>query len=229
MKKIIAISMLAATLAATSAFGQGWIAVSSGNSQVFDGFTTVGVSTRNASNVDIGLFWAAANTANPMAGLLAFTPSTDNSSTYESFTIAQAWSTLLNASGWTLAQSPTIGGPVITTGTTRGAVIFNAGSSFDITGTSGGQDIALLEVGWNAAYADPTAAQTAHSAIGWSYLASVFAFTGSHLGTSGSDPDFAVVGSLPNNFGTFPQIPEPSTIALAGLSSLSLLLFRRRK
>ena len=218
--------MLAATLAATSAFGQGWIIVGSGNSQVFDGFTTAGVSTRNASAVDIGLFWAAASTGNPMA--LANTPSTGNSTTLESYSVDTAWSSLLT-SGWTLATSPTLGGSAISLGGTRGAVSFYSGGGFDITGTSGGQDIALLEVGWNAAYADPTAAQTAHSAIGWSYLASVFAFTGSHLGTSGSDPDFAVVGSLPNNFGTFPQIPEPSTIALAGLSSLSLLLFRRRK
>lgn len=216
--------MLAATLAATSAFGQGWIIVGSGNSQVFDGFTTAGVSTRNASAVDIGLFWAAASTGNPMA--LANTPSTGNSTTLESYSVDTAWSSLLT-SGWTLATSPTLGGSAISLGGTRGAVSFYSGGGFDITGTSGGQDIALLEVSWNSAFASPTAAQTGHSAIGWSYLGSVHALTGNFLGTSGVDVNTPIVVNLPNNFGTFVPAPEPSTIALAGLGSLSLLLFHR--
>jgi hypothetical protein len=230
MGKIITISLLAGWLASTSAFGQGWLHVASLSSQVWDGFTTPGVSTRT-SNVNVGLFWAAANTANPMAGLLAFTPSNGNSTTIVPYTAATAWNTLLNASGWQLGSSTIAGGSLITRSTTKGAVAFaGGGGQFDLTGSTPGGDVALLEVSWNAAYANPTAAQAGGSAIGWSYLASVFAATGEHLGVSGTDVTAPIVGSLPNNFGTFVyDVPEPGPLSFAALGGLSLLIFRRYK
>jgi hypothetical protein len=229
MKKIITISMLAATLAATSAFGQGWLTVSGTPSQVWDGFTTAGVSARS-SQVSVGLFWAAANTANPMLGLLANTPSTGNSTTPESYTVATAWSTILGAAGWTFAQSPEIGGNgVITRSSTKGAVIFNAGGNFSLTGAAAGTHVALMEVSWNAAFASPSAAQTGGSAIGWTYLTADSGALGNAV-TDVTSPQITANGP---SFGTFipavASVPEPSTMALAALGGASLLLFRRRK
>lgn len=116
MKKIIKISMLAATLAATSAFGQGYLILQSpANSQIWDGFSTAGVATRTTA-VDVGLFWAVNGTANPMAALLASTPTTGNSTTAESYTTAQAWAAVLGSSFTLAAQTTTApNGSVIAT------------------------------------------------------------------------------------------------------------------
>ena len=115
MKKIIAISLLTVSLAATSAFGQGWLQLNSVRSQVWDNFTTPGTAAIS-SHVDVALFWAAgANVANPMS--LANTP-------VSGYTIhATDWNNLLTSS-FTLAQDASSGKDVILTTTTRGAVVY---------------------------------------------------------------------------------------------------------
>jgi hypothetical protein len=224
MKKIIALTLVTASLAATSAFGQGWISLSSSRSQVYDGFTTAGTAALNTGTIDVGLFWAANATANPMASLLASTPTSGNSTTTESYTVSQAWTTLLSASGWTLAQNAQNGNSsVISPTATKGSVSYNSGNNFDITGTTAGASYAFLEVSWNAAYATPTLAQAAGSAIGWSYMAS--------LATGISSTDLNTTSPTFANYGTFVPavIPEPTTLALAALGGAAMLMIRRKK
>ncbi len=217
MKKIIALSLLAVTLASTSAFGQGYFIFSSGKSQVWDGFTTAGTSAIGATE-NTAFLWAAASTSTPMP--LASTPTNGTSLTPESYTVAQAWTTILsgaftlaqNSSGNTLVVSPTL---------SNGSISYNSGVSFGVTGTAINTTYSVFEIAWNSAYATPALAAANNSAVGWS---SVFQYAA--VDTVG----FA--NTMPTTkFGVFTpaSVPEPGTMALAALGGASLLLFRRRK
>jgi len=212
--------MLAASFVATSAFSQGYMIFSSTKSQVFDGFTTAGTSQRDTA-VDVALFWAAANTTPAVDSLLTSTPTTGNSTTAESYTVAQAWNKILNGQ-FTLGQSVATGGSLITASTSTGIVSYNNGFSFDVTGTTSGTTYTVYLVSWNAAFATPTLAAAGGSAVGWSAPVQVpFSFQTDQTLTTPS------IGG----FGTFAVavVPEPTTIAMAGLGALSLLLARRKK
>jgi len=221
MKKLITIGVLA--IAATTAFSQGYFKLSSGKSQTFDGFTTPGAAGVSA-NVDVALFWAAANTTPTVDSLLTSTPTAGNSSTVESYTVAQAWTAILNGQ-FAEATSTSIGGPVQGPTSTTGVVKFAGGSSFDIVGASISTAYTFYLVSWSAAFANPTAAQAGGSAVGWS---APFQYT---VGTGPTDN--SVTSPTIGQFGTFAPavtvVPEPGTMALAGLGGLSLLAFRRKK
>ena len=47
--------------------------------------------------------------------------------------------------------------------------------------------------------------------------------------TSGATVNAALVSGLDNPYGIAVVVPEPTTLVLAGLSGLSLLLFRRQR
>jgi len=233
--KITALSLVAG-MVGISAYGQGFLVLSSGQNTIYDGFTTAGTSVVGGTEEGYALYWAPNNTANPFASLAAITPTTGNSTTTASWTTTQAWSTLSSASSWTLGVDSQTYGPVDGSGTipvvdkasANGVLAFYsqsigpAGLGFGLDGTSAA-NYALLVVGFNGAYSDPTAAANAHSAIGWSYLSS-FALKGSATDPNIGTPNFS-------SFGVFTPAaaPEPGTMALAALGGASLLLFRRRK
>jgi hypothetical protein len=233
MKKLVLISTVIASLAGMSAFGQGYVLFQTGKSTGYDGFTTPGVSGL-AATVDGALMWAPSGTVqtplvNTMSSL-ASTPTTGNSTTTESYTVAAAWTAILSDPNFTLAYnfnggSPTTGNAIMTSSST--GVFGSALNSFNMSNVSGSQvavigtTYSMFLITWNAAFATPAAAQTAGSAVGWG---PVFQYTAYAL-TSSANSMLALVGRS----GTFIPAPEPTTLALAGLGSLSLLLFRRRK
>jgi len=222
MKKVIALTLLAAAVTVTSALGQGYLQLQSpANSQIWDGFTTPGAAARS-SKVDVALFWAANGTANPFA--IASTPTNGTSATLESYTVAQAW-TALQGSTWAQALNSADSSAVIALTSTKGAINYNAGGSFGILNSTAGGTYELMEVSWSSAFASAIAAAAAGSAIGWSAPLS-FTLTSTPSDPSVTSPNF-------NNFGTFVPgvsvVPEPGTMALAGLGGLSLLAFRRKK
>ena len=221
MKKIIALSLVAVSLAATSSFGQGYFLFTSGKSQVYDGFTTAGVSAL-AATVNTSFLWGNAATTPTVDALLTTTPKTGSSTTQESYTVATAWSDILNGQ-FTLAVNSSSSATVVQTTAANGGIQYNSGLGFGVTGTSPGATYTVYMISWPSAYATPAAAQTAGSAVGWSTPFQYTAVTS--IGTPNP------MASQAASFGTFvpAPIPEPATMALAAIGGASLLLFRRRK
>ncbi len=64
--------------------------------------------------------------------------------------------------------------------------------------------------------------------VGWSSIA-----TGSpggfNAGTGGTDPNLPIFNATTIASGFLIPVPEPTTMALAGLGAAALLIFRRRK
>lgn len=222
MKKIIAISLAAVTLAGTSAFGQGYFQFQTGKSQAYDGFTTPGASAAGAT-VTVAFLWAASGSTVSLP--LTSTPITGNSLTVESYTDAQAWTAILG-SGFTPAVNANGSTAAVQLTAANGSVSYNGGTSFGVQGTAtsaSATPYALYLVGWGGGYSTLAAAAAAHAPVGWS---SVFTYTAG-ANASSSIANFAAASP---NFGVFfPVVPEPTTLALAALGGASLLLFRRKK
>jgi hypothetical protein len=224
MKKIIAITTLVASLAATSGFAQGYFLFTTGKSQVFDGFTTPGAST-TAATVDVTFLWAPATTTVSLP--LTSTPTTGNSLTTESYTAASAWSAILG-SGFTAAVNQNTSLAAVQLSAANGGVAYNTSGTFPVTGTVGNGSTAysVFMVAWNASSGATTLAQAAadNASVGWS---SVFQYTPAKDAITGVSGFTA----LSPNFGVFTPLstPEPGTMALAALGGASLLMLRRKK
>ena len=222
MKKIIALTLLAGTLAGTSAFGQGFFVLASAKSQAWDGFTTPGVSGVGAT-VNTAFLWAPASTTPAVDTLssLANTPTPGNSTTAEaSYTTQTAWTAILNGQ-FTLAVNSATSATIIQLTAANGSITYNGGISFGVTGTTVGTTYTIYEIGWSSAFATPAAAAAAGGAVGWSTP-----FQDTAVASNGTATAFTA-----SKFGVFSPVvvPEPTTLALAGLSGASLLLFRRKK
>jgi hypothetical protein len=223
MKKIIAISLVAVSLASTSAFGQGFFQFVTGKSQAYDGFTTPNVSSPSA-NVTVTFLWAASGTTASLP--MTSTPITGTNGIAESYTVQSAWTAILG-SGFTAAVNAANSLPAVQTTLGNGFVSYNSGASFGVSGTTsptGGTQYALFLVGWGGGYTSLAAAAAANAPVGWS---SVFTYT---AGQNNASSVASFAGSSPN-FGVFAPgaVPEPATMALFALGGASVLLFRRRK
>jgi PEP-CTERM motif len=229
MKKQIAI--LASIIAAGgfSAFGQDWITVAqSGNGIVWDEYTTPGSShDAPAGDVTVQVLWALNGTSDPL-GAGVGTSGTAASGAVQTIT------SMLSGGGWTLMQNDASGlgsaalGTVQTTtgGTaTKGGsiVAFNAGNPFEFdtaTAAASGANIEYIFLAFNSAASSYTSAAD----LGYSSLGTV------SVGTTSGDPNATSQESSPA-FGVaqVTAVPEPATLALAGLGGLSMLFLRRRK
>ena len=220
MKKTFALTLVAASLAVTSAFGQGYFTFASGKSQAWDGFTTGTASV--STKVAVSFLWAAASTSTIMP--ISQSVANGTSATSTSYTAAQAWAAILNGSdAWTVAGNAGASDAEVRQLTTSsGTVTYNLGNSFGVTGTAASTTYSLMMVSYDQQYASLAAAALAGSAVGWS---TVFQYSSvTQIGTG------ATMASLAPGFGTFvpAAVPEPGTIALAGLGGLGLLALRRR-
>ncbi len=204
-----------------AAFGQGYFQFSTGNSQVWDGFTTPAGAPVRDSLVNVAFFWGAANTAAAVEGVMNGTPNNVDAAS-STFSTTTAWSDILTDPNFTLAVNNNTSAAAIITTTTKGAIAYAANGVFPVAGTAGRTQYSLYMIGWSAAYATPTIAATAqNSYVGWSQ---VFQYSS----TLFTDTPNTMIGVTPQ-FGVAGIIPEPTTMALAGLGGLSLLLFRRKK
>lgn len=135
MKKIITIALVTASLAGTSAFGQGYFQFTSGKSQVYDG---TGASAVLNSTIDVAFLWAAASTTPTVDGYATQSLKTGNNTTLAStvgYTAAQAWTDILNGQ-FTLAQNSADNSLVTALTSTTGSINYNSSTGFGVVGTS---------------------------------------------------------------------------------------------
>jgi len=223
--------MLVATLAATSALGQGYLTIASGQNQVYSGLGSTAVS--GDTSLNWALYWAPAATANPFTSAASSTTGNNTTTVAQAgYTTTAAW-TALNGSAFQLAYDANNAQSVIDNVQANGTVIYwtldpaAPGQAVGIQGLANSTSYAFLEVAWSAAYATPTAASNAHGAIGWSYVSSFGPIpTDPTAGAAQNGPNFASYGV----FAPVTSVPEPSSLALAGLGGFGMLMaFRRKK
>jgi len=217
MKKLVLISTLIATFAGLSAFGQGYFLFTTGKSQVWNGLGAT--ATPNSTAIDVAFLWSAGATAPDVSAILSSVP-TSATTGNTVWSASAAWSDILNDPNYTLALNNTSGLVASVAATANGAINYNSGTAVGIANTSVGTLYHVYEIAWNGAYATPALASAANAAVGWSsvFTYTAYAFTATPTGFTGLAPQF----------GTGGIVPEPTTMALAGLGGLALLAFRRR-
>jgi hypothetical protein len=217
------IATLAAVVAAgsLSAFGQGYVLFATTKNNVYDNFTTPGTSVIAPGDVTATFIWAATGTTDPLGAGLGTTASTaGNGWTAIASALTNGWSVAQNFTTSTEADKADNNG-----GVQAGAISYNSSTSFALSGnyTAGGS-LEVVVIAWDNVGGAGTlgAAEAAGDAVGWSS-----AFTYATGATPGSTiSNFSVSGETP--FGVAP-VPEPASLALAGLGGLSMLFLRRRK
>jgi hypothetical protein len=247
MKKQIA---LLATLIAASgftAFGQDWIEITSfpNNSGPYDltganGGTALGQGANASGAFDVVWLWAPDSTADALTAVGTQFASNLSAASHQVATngvssVSTSGLSSLLSGGWNVVDDENANGGVATTGeavTTTGTkskiTAYNGGASFQIANVSGssGSTIQLIAIAVNSsAIVSGSLVVGDITDLGWSnpFLQAV--------GTSSGDPNDNGTengsGGM-NSFGVAP-VPEPTTLALAGLGGLSMLFLRRRK
>ncbi len=215
MKKIIVVASLITSLTSLSAFGQGYGLFTGNPRTVWDSFTYPD-QPHVTSNVNVAFLWGMNGSAPLVESILNGVPTNATSMT-SPFSIDAAWTDIVTDPNFTLAHNASDNSLVSTRTLANGGFSYNSSSTFGISGTTAGTTYTLFVIGWDATYATPQLAAAAGSAVGWSPAFS-YSVT-SEIGTPLTMPASGLA-----HFGV---VPEPTTMALAGLGSLSLLLFRR--
>ena len=213
-KAILAIALVATGL---SSFGQGYVAFTTGTRQVWD---TLVSPIKPDAGLNVGFLWAPVGTTATITSLAASTATNGTTSV----NIATAWSDILGSNGgYTLAVNGGSSATVVQVTSSVGGVSYNSAGTFLLAGTTAGSSYSFYAIAWSNAYSTPQAAQTAGAAVGWSSV-----FTYSTGAAANSTPlNFTSSGMTPFGLAGAP-VPEPGTIALAGMGIASLLAFRRR-
>jgi len=225
MKKLtLAAAIL--SLAGLSAFAQSQVAFNgTGNTStrlVWDDYTVLAPKPDASNNV--AFLWTTSLSATPLIDTVSGATSTATNGTQlpGGINAAQAWTAILTDPNFKLGTNGSSTAVSITSGV--GNWTYNAGNSFTLVGAPASGNILVFVIGWANIYANPVLAAAAGSPIGWSQA---FTYT-IPTGTS-APPNFSGATTLDTlKFGVMP-VPEPTTLALLGLGSASLMIFRRRK
>jgi len=235
MKKLIAILATAIAAVGFSACAQDWITFETGGTEIWDNASgTPNFDAAGAGNIDAVLLWAPTGTADLLTSVgtefgqragAALDQVGTNATSVASANPEQALASMLS-SGWSIAKDVNNAGSNAVansgTGTLKGQVIYNGGTPFEVSGVTGtsGSDVEEIILAYNGSAGSWTTA----TALGWSNP-----FQNS-VGTSAGDPNATSTqaNTIANQFAIAP-VPEPATLALAGLGGLSMLFLRRRK
>jgi hypothetical protein len=203
-----------------SAFGQGFVNFSTAIHYVYDDFSTPGTGvTSTSGNIDATFLWAASGSTDPLGTGLATTGVSS---------AGNAWSTIgsMLTSGWTVAvnagtSAEADDNPI----GTAGQLNYLTANPFALSGSAAGGIYSVVVIAWNNAGGTLNTleqAEAAGTAVGYS---SVFT---DPTGASSTSPVNAFSNDGMAKFGVS-SVPEPTSIALAGLGGLSMLFLRRRK
>lgn len=245
MKKQIA--LLATIIAASglTAFGQDWISFQDTSKTTWNLFSGSPNTFASGGDIDAVILWAPTGTADALSGVAgtgtgqgyglragaANDQVATNATSVGSVNPVSEINSMLS-SGWVMATNINSGTGSAATGLAIasdsaslglavGQVGFDGGVPFEIAGGTGvsGSSIEMVILAYNASAGSWSTA----SALGWSNPFSDV------VGSSASDSNAQQEGSpLVNQFGVA-AVPEPATLALAGLGGLSMLFLRRRK
>lgn len=233
MKKLIAILATAIAASGLTAFGQDWITFATSGTTIWDNSGgTPSFDAAAAGKMDAILLWAPTSATDNLPSIgTAFGLRGTGTALDQVGTNAVAWGAVnpigsisnLLSSGWSVATdmgSSAYAVATTGTGTLKGQATYNAGSPFQCLGITGasGSSVEEIIVAYNASASSWATA----SAIGYS---NPFANT---VGTASTDPNSTASEASANQFGVV-SVPEPTTLALAGLGGLSMLALRRRK
>jgi len=225
MKKLVLIGTIMASLVGVSAFGQGYFNFTGGKSSVWDGFS--GASSTRDTLINVAFLWAANGDTAAVSSILASTSNNVTTAT-SSYSAAAAWTAILTDPNFTVALDVNNGNaPGVITSTATGGWIYKTGAAnqIGVLNTVAGNTYSLYVIGYanggNTALT-PAQAAAAGASVGWSAVQS-WQFNAS-TATLNTLSAFQIGVA-----GTLGPVPEPTTLALAGLGGLGLLLFRRRQ
>jgi hypothetical protein len=214
MKKQILIASILVVAGALTSFGQGFINFSAGANTVKNGVT----GANSAGTVAI--LFAPVGTSDPLGAGMATSGLTQATKTWANVTA-------MLSSGWTLGATNTIeaDGQISGAAFGGGSFAFNNGGTVHIDGWAATSE-SVVVIAWFGSATTLSAAASAQSPLGWS---TAFTYLS---GANSSDPNgtisFSNQGAPITPFGVAP-VPEPGTIALAGLGGIALLALRRKK
>jgi hypothetical protein len=219
MKKLLLTTLIAGAVAG-SAFAQGTVSLQAnttghGNLQYATvGGTTNVVAVGNPAtigtygNLDVAVYYASANTADPITSSTASLLPTGSTGWTESANVLHQ-----------IAPGPGLS-PLTT---------------FTLSNDAGGDNQEVMVLAWTGTYADwNSALQASSSLYAWTGRFGIGALdwsngTGAPNGTPPVVPVALTYGSAGFDGLTLETVPEPTSFALAGLGLATLLIFRRRK
>lgn len=219
MKKLIIITA-ALAITGISSFAQGNVSIAGGVGGIWNNYTNVPMVT--AGGFDVALL---VGTGTPLISGISSTGSGTNATLV--FSTATAWNDIMTDSAYSFVDG-TNGLAMVANASTilKGTFAYNAGSSWSAANVNAGTTYNIYEIAWSTAgglYTTASLAAQNDAYVGWSQ---VFSYTP----TSGANQPTQI--SPANNVGWYGiggVVPEPTTMALAGLGGLAMLLIRRRK
>jgi len=227
MKKLLIIATMAVSL---SAFGQGGMFLFQGAVRsVWDWWSASALKNDASNNVSfligsgtplVDTVWTYANTGSG--------PSGSGTNAAWQLPATTIWNAILGDPNYSLAQNYASSTTPVQLTSATGGWNYNSSTAFPVTGTStAGGSISVYVIGWAAnwngsSYATPAAAALAGAPVGWSAP-----FTYAYQSYPAGTPGAFTAASGWYQFAVEP-VPEPASIALAGLGGLALLMLRRR-